>query len=158
MNKVERPKPPAGYDQDFARWSAEQAALLRGGRFEFVDLENVAEEIESLGRSDRREIASRLKVLLAHLLKWRFQPAQRKPGWRSTIREQRHRILALIDESPSLAYYPAEVAAKEYDFARDQAADETGLALDAFPSEMPYAMSDVLDPDFLPEPAAGHGH
>lgn len=157
MNKVERPKPPAGYDQDFARWSAEQAALLRGGRFELVDLENVAEEIESLGRSDRREIASRLKVLIAHLLKWQFQPAQRKPGWRSTIREQRRGILTLIDESPSLKHYPSEVAAREYEFARQDAADETGLALDVFPSEMHYAMNDVLDPDFLPEPTEDAG-
>jgi hypothetical protein len=69
MNKIERPNSLAGYEQDFARWSAEQAALLREGGFEFVDLENVAEEIESLGRSDRKEIRNRQEVLLRHLLK-----------------------------------------------------------------------------------------
>ena len=151
MNKIERLKPLAGYDEDFARWSAEQGALLRAGRFAEVDLENVAEEIESLGRSDKRQIESRLKVLLVHLLKARFQPGKDKPGWKSTVREQRRGIAKLIKESPSLKSYPSAVLNDEYGYAREDAAEETGLDRKAFPETCPFTMGQILDIAYYPE-------
>ena len=151
MNKIERPKPIIGYDQDFALWSSQQAALLRAGRFDAVDIENVAEEIESLGRSDRRQIANRMKVLLAHLLKARYQPEQDKRGWKSTIVEQRRRILGLIDEGPSLKAVPPNVLDEEYKFARADAADATGLALRTLPETCPFTIEQVLDLGYYPE-------
>lgn len=141
------------YEADYARWCAEQGALLREGRLDAIDRENLAEEIESLGRSDRREIESRLRVLLAHLLKWRFQPEQRKGGWRVTIRDQRTHISKTIKESPSLGRYPAVVLAEEYGFARANAADETGLPVETFPTECPFSIDQILDVDWLPEAA-----
>ncbi len=153
MNKLERTPHLATYDSDFARWSEEQAALLRSGRFDAVDLENVAEEIESLGRSDKREIENRLKVLLVHLLKSQFQPEKMKPGWKSTIIEQRRRIRMLVKESPSLRSYPQLVLVAEYDFARREAADETGLPLKILPKTCPYSTEEILTLDFYP--AAG---
>lgn len=155
MNKVERPAPLAGYEEDFARWSAEQAALLRAGRFDAVDLENVAEEIESLGRSDRREIRNRQEVLLRHLLKWEFQPDKRKAGWRSTILEQRRQIKLLIEESPSLQAYPVSQLAWCYGLARSKAADEAGLPESMFPEECPYEARQILDEAFLPGSPGG---
>ncbi len=151
MNKIERLKPLAGYDEDFARWSAEQGALLRAGQFAEVDLENVAEEIESLGRSDKRQIESRLKVLLVHLLKARFQPGKDKPGWKSTVREQRRGIAKLIKESPSLKSYPSAVLNDEYGYAREDAAEETGLDPKAFPETCPFTIGQTLDIAFYPE-------
>ncbi len=150
MNKIERLKPLAGYDEDFERWSAEQGALLRAGRFAEVDLENVAEEIESLGRSDRKEIRNRQEVLLRHLLKWQLQPQKRKLGWRSTIIEQRRQIKVLIKESPSLKAYPASEITWCYDLARVKAASESGIPDREFPSECPYNADQVYDDDFLP--------
>src|SRR5579872_4889345 len=119
MNKIDL-KHRAAYEKDFALWSAEQGELIRAGKLDKVDLENVAEEIESLGRSDKREISSRLKVLLLHLLKWHFQPKQRdgNGSWQGTIREQRTRIALLLEESPSLRRQPALVLEREYRAAR----------------------------------------
>src|SRR3954462_15812330 len=105
MGKHEKPEQPL-YERDFHAWTQEQAERLRARAHNDIDWANVAEEVESLGRSDRREISRRLGVLLVHLLKWQFQPSNRKTGWLSTIREQRHRIKGLIDESPSLKTYP----------------------------------------------------
>lgn len=150
MNKIERLRPRAGYDQDFALWSAEQAELIRSGRFDAMDRDNIAEEIESLGRSDRREIATRLGVLLEHLLKWEHQPSKRKPGWRSTIREQRARILGLLEESPSLKGLPEKVLSQEYEFARARAADATSLPLKGFPLTCRYDLHAILDREFFP--------
>lgn len=149
MNKID-PERLAGYEEDFALWSAEQAALIRAGKFERVDLENVAEEIESLGTSDRHQIATRLEVLLTHLLKWERQPEHRSRSWSSTIRSQREAILDLLEESPSLKPYPATQIAKRYPRARDKTAEETTIFLNNFPETCPYTIEQVLDPDFLP--------
>ncbi len=151
MNRITRIGRLAAYDEDFALWSTEQAALLRAGRFDELDRENLAEEIESLGRSDRREIGRRLKVLLVHLLKWRFQPERQKGGWKATIRGQRVEIAKVIGESPSLRRYPAEVLDDEYRTARADAADETGLPEATFPATCPFTIEQILDPDFLPD-------
>ncbi|WP_246683266.1 DUF29 domain-containing protein [Mesorhizobium sp. B2-8-3] len=150
MNKIFRKQQLTPYEADYAQWCAEQGALLREGRLSHLDRENLAEEIESLGRSDRREITKRLGTLLLHLLKWHFQVEMRKVGWLLTIREQRHQIKSLIDESPSLKAHPRKQLAAEYEFARLRAADETGLPKKSFPADCPYQIADILDQDFLP--------
>ncbi len=149
MNKLD-PLRPTSIDEDFALWSAEQAALIRSGRFDRVDLENVAEEIESLGRSDKRAIRSRLTVLMMHLLKWTYQPAERSRSWMATIRDQQRAILDLIDESPSLRSYPAEVYERDYPRAREKAAEETTVFLHLIPETCPYTIEQILDVNFLP--------
>ncbi len=96
------PHNAAAYDEDFYAWTQKQARLLRAGEFSQLDIENVAEELESMGRSDRNEIESRLEVLLMHLLKWQLQIKLRSPSWSGAMREQRRRIVKLLGESPSL--------------------------------------------------------
>jgi hypothetical protein len=140
------------YDVDYAQWCAEQGALLRAGRLDALDRENLAEEIESLGRSDKKEIRSRLKELLLHLLKWHFQPKKRKGGWRASIVDQRTELKDLLDESPSLRNLPSMEVGKWYPIARMKAADETGLGESAFPTDCPYAIEEILDENFFPGP------
>ena len=146
-----RARPTATYDSDFHAWAKDQAARLRDLRPNSIDWENVAEEIESLGKSQRREIRSRLIVLLAHLLKWACQPAGRSNSWRASIVEARSEIAGELDDSPSLRHYPGEVLARQYDVARLSAAGDTGLDADAFPDTCPYTIEQVLDPAFWPE-------
>src|SRR6185369_12012904 len=147
-----RPAQLTPYDVDYAQWCAEQGALLRAGRLDAVDRENLAEEVESLGRSDKREIRSRLKELLLHLLKWHFQPQKRKGGWPSTIIEQRDELNQLLEESPSLRSLISLALARQYRVARVKAADETGLAETLFPTDCPYSVEDILRDDFFPGP------
>ena len=149
MNKID-PKHLAGYDEDFALWSAEQADLLRAGKLDRIDLENVAEEIESLGRSDRREIVSRLTVVLVHLLKWQVQADGRTNSWAASIVENRDAIADILAASPSLRPYPATVLERAYRAAPLAASGETGLPLSEFPSTCPYSVEQILDPDFWP--------
>jgi len=144
----------AAYDEDFYAWTQEQARLLRSGDVRSIDIENVAEEIESMGRSDRRELESRLTVLLAHLLKWQFQPAQRSTSWQRIILEQRRRIAKLLQESPSLAELRDKALVGAYSDAREDAALEAGLAIEALPQTCPYAIDQVLNRAFLPDDAA----
>jgi Domain of unknown function DUF29 len=139
------------YDADFYRWTQTQAAALRAKDFAALDLENLAEEIESLGRSERRAIVSHLERLLLHLLKWREQPQGRGPSWRSTIRHARRGITKLLTESPSLHDYPARQMTAAYRHAREDAADATGLPLATFPEACPWARAQILDADFWPE-------
>ena len=106
MNKVFRKPQLTPYEADYARWCAEQGALLREGRLSDLDRENLAEEIESLGRSDKREIENRLMVLLLHLLKWKYQPGEQSGSWKGSIREQRKQLSRILFESPSLRDYP----------------------------------------------------
>jgi hypothetical protein len=150
MNRID-PKHPAAYEEDFALWSAEQAARIREGRLDGLDRENLAEEIESLGISQRSEIESRMNILLTHLLKWKVQPARRSNSWRATIAEQRMRIARLVRASPSLKPYPAKVIGDEYPLARLHASAETGLSESDFPETCPYTIEQILDPHFLPD-------
>jgi hypothetical protein len=120
------------YDIDFYQWTQTQAAALRAKDWAALDLDNLAEEIDSLGRSDRRAIMHQLERLLIHLLKWLTQPAHRARAgrmWRSSMRQARHAIAQLTGESPSLHDYPAQQLALTYRHARQQAADQTGLPL-----------------------------
>lgn len=151
MNRISVKSRSTPIESDFALWSAEQAALLRAGRLDRLDRDNLAEEIESLGRGEESEIESRLNVLLLHLLKWRFQPEQHSNSWKATLLEQRRRIARRIRQSPSLRNHPADVLDEEYEVARLAAAGETGLALGVFPAACPFTIEQILDPEFLPE-------
>jgi hypothetical protein len=133
------------YEQDFYQWTQKMASVLRNGNFDQLDIENIAEEIESLGRSDRRELNSRLTVLLMHLLKWHYQPTQRSNSWRATITEQRICILDLLSESPSLVSYLKGEVDRCYNNAKALAAAETGLNLTLFPQNCPYALTEILE-------------
>lgn len=149
MNKID-PKRLTSIDDDFALWATEQAALLRRGRFDRVDVENVMGELEYLGTSQKSEIESRLRVLLAHLLKWQFQPEQRSNSWRATLIEQRTEIAEVIRRSPSLKRHSDDAVSAAYKIAALRASGETGLPSTAFPDACPYTIEQILDPDFLP--------
>jgi hypothetical protein len=138
------------YDEDLYAWCNEQARLLRAGEFSRLDVENLAEELESIGRSDRREIDGRLVVLIAHLLKWRLQLGFRSRSWSATIREQRRRIARLLQESPSLRPVVDQLLVQAYIDAGDKVADETGLAETAFAADCPFTSDEILAEDFLP--------
>jgi hypothetical protein len=139
------------YDRDFHAWAEEQARLLRSGQIANADIQHIAEEIETLGASERRELESRLKVLLLHLLKWRHQPEERSSGWIGTIDEQRDQIDTLLRQSPSLRRFVGEYTGFAYPKARRSAVHETGLAQKVFPEHCPYSEQELLDPDFWPE-------
>lgn len=152
MNKIDllRPLKSTPYEDDYARWCEEQGALLRAGRLDQLDRENLAEEIESLGRSDKREIASRMRVLLSHLLKWLIQPEKRSLSWARSIIGAREEIRDLIEESPSLKTYPPETVRRAYQDARREAAVETGLSIATISHDCPFSIEQILDPVFYP--------
>lgn len=150
MNKIDLKK-LTSIDEDFALWAAEQAALIRAGKFDRLDRENIAGELEYLGNSEKHEIESRLNVLVAHLLKWQLQPSERSNSWRATLLEQRTQIARIIRRSPSLKRHPGSVLREEYPVARLKASGETGLDEAAFPEVCPYSIEQILDPGFLPE-------
>lgn len=133
------------------QWISQAVELLEQGRFNELDLENLIEEVASLGRSEKNALKSNLSVLLTHLLKWQYQAHQRTGSWRSTINEHRERLLIALEDSPSLKNYYLEVFNQRYSKARDFAADETGLDLKTFPVECPYSAEEVLDTRFWPE-------
>jgi len=141
------------YALDFYAWTQTTAAALRAGKWHDVDPEALAEEVESLGRSEHRELEHRLDGLLLHLLKWRYQPSRRQTGhsWRATIREHRHQLARLLRDSPSLRPRVAVVLPASYAYARQSASDETGLSLQTFPEVCPWPAEQVLDADFWPE-------
>lgn len=137
------------YEQDFYQWTQQMADLVRSGRWQELDVKNIAEELEGLGRADKRELKSRLEILLMHLLKWSYQPDHRTNSWRSTITEQRLRIQDLLEDSPSLKPFLESEFEQCYQHARRLAADETGLSLTAFPERIPFDRAKVLESDFL---------
>ncbi|MER2250229.1 DUF29 domain-containing protein [Methylorubrum podarium] len=153
MTKAALRPPPAAdlYETDFYAWTQAQAELLGAGRFEELDLRNLIDEVASVGSSEKREIESRLDILLAHLLKWKFQPGARSSGWQATLWEQRKRIGRIVKTSPSLKRYPAEVFLDSYVTARLEAAKETGIDFTLFPEQPPFTVEQALDPDYLPK-------
>lgn len=147
---LESTTPDVLYERDFVFWCEETARLLRAGRFSEIDIENTAEEIESMARSDKRQVRSRLRVLILHLLKWERQPDKRKVGWEKTMATQREEIQDLLEESPSLRPMLGEAIAKVYPRAVEKAVEETRLPATAFPSECPYTPEQIMDRNFLP--------
>ncbi len=139
------------YDKDYYLWLEETVQLLREGQFTKLDINNLIEEIEDMGRSEKKAVKSNLKILLCHLLKYKYQPEKRSKSWLSTIFEHRDRLEDDFAESPSLKRYFEEVFESCYQKARKQASIETGLPLETFPINYPFTSQQILDMDYLPE-------
>jgi len=150
MNKFSKLPHLTPYEIDYAQWSVEQARLLREGRLDLLDREHLAEEIEDLGRREKREIDSRLVQVLLHLLKWQFQPEKRKGGWEASIRVHRADLKEVLSENPSLRGYAEKRLTTTYAKARLEAEKETGIAYETFPDRCPYTTAQVLDDSFFP--------
>lgn len=138
------------YETDFYGWAMEQADLLRTRRLNEADLDNIAEEIESMGRSEKRELVNRLAVLLTHLLKWQFQPGLRGTSWQLTVSEQRDRLAEHLQDNPSLKPLLPDALRTAYRYARLMAQRETGLADTTFPPACPYSFEQATDEQFWP--------
>lgn len=139
------------YEQDFYLWTQITAEQLKENKFNEIDITNLIEEIESMGRSEKRELKSRLIVLLMHLLKWHYQPEKRSESWRSTITEQRICIEGLLEDSPSLKPLLSELLEDCYQKARLKASDETGIKLNFFPKESPFSLEETLESSYVNE-------
>ncbi|MCB2263024.1 MAG: DUF29 domain-containing protein [Candidatus Thiosymbion ectosymbiont of Robbea hypermnestra] len=138
------------YDQDFFAWSQEQARLLRSRHFSRLDIGHLTEEIEDLGKRERRALESRLAVLMGHLLKWRYQPDYpNRKSWRATINTQRRSVAKLLDENPSFRAELGKVIAEAYPDALDLAVAETPFDYDAFPESCPWDQAQILK-DYWP--------
>ena len=142
---------PNSYDNDVIAWANDQARLLRAGRFDALDIEHIADEIEDVGKSEKRELRSRMAVLLAHLIKWQYQVGFRGNSWRRTIREQRRGIAGCMKETPSLK---ADLGQPDWwdriwADAVSQAVGETGL--DCFPESCPWTFDQIMNPEFWPD-------
>lgn len=135
------------YKHDFYAWTAEQSALLRDGNLSAADIEHIAEEIESMGRSERTQLTNRLSVLLTHLLKWRFQPGMRGNSWRLTIREQRRRAARILAQNPSLKADLGAIVADAYGDALIAAERDTGLPEVTFPPSCPWSFDQAIASD-----------
>jgi uncharacterized protein DUF29 len=138
----------ASYDRDFYSWSLEQARLIREGQWQALDRENVAEEIESLGREQFNKLESALRVLMLHMLKWDYQPDLRSRSWALSIKAQRIELADVIDDNPGLEPRIDEAIARAYRKARLDAARETGLDEGPFPERCPYAWDDIVSREF----------
>jgi len=136
------------YDTDFYAWTLEQSKFLSLGQWQSLDIENLAEEIESLGKQQKQELRNRLGVLIGHLLKWEFQPELRGKSWRATIREQRDRINLLLTDNPSLKSYLDQAVSEAYELALSLVVRETPLDYPDLPSDCPYTVKQILDPKF----------
>lgn len=132
------------YDRDFYAWIQNQAVLLKERRFDALDVENLIEELETMGRQERKELVSRLRVLIAHWLKWHYQPEGRSPSWRATIREQQLQIDRLIAQSPSLKAFLPEAFNIGYELGLLLAIQETNLEETTFPEEPPFDLEAIL--------------
>jgi len=154
------------YDQDFYAWANQQAALLRAGKLADADVEHIAEKIESMGRSEKRELVNRLTVLMLHLLKWQFQPGLRGNSWRLIIEEQRYRLEDPLADNPSLKARLDQSMRDAYRLALVEAERESGLARSTFPPSCPYGFEQVVSAEYCristchvqsgPESDAGH--
>ncbi|MBD2693043.1 DUF29 domain-containing protein [Anabaena catenula] len=139
------------YNEDFYLWIETTAKELKNGNFAEIDLANLIEEIESMGRSEKRALKGNLLVVLMHLLKYKYLPEKRSNILLSTIFEHRRRLKEDLTESPSLKKYFSDVFSECYQDARKQASLETGLSLDTFPVDSPFTTNECLNQDYLPE-------
>lgn len=147
----ETPRQSSLYETDFHAWTQQQATRLRAGDVAGLDLAHLAEEVEDMGRKERRELESRLTVLLSHLLKWQYQAGLRSRSWSATIREQRRQVQRHLDRNPSLKACLDELYLVAYEEARFVAGLETGYTEVAFPAACPYRIEDALDAAFWPD-------
>lgn len=132
------------YQHDYYAWASQTAHLLRERRFGEIDALQVAEELENMGKRERRELVSRLSVLIAHLLKWQFQPARRSRSWRNAILTQREEIEALLEDSPSLRSELETLIQAAFARARRLAEDETGIEQETFGESCPFTLKEIL--------------
>lgn len=138
------------YETDFYAWTQEQATLLRSKKWSQLDLLNLVEEIESLGKQQRQELRNRLGVLIEHLLKWEYQPQHRSRSWLATLRIQRRDTLRLLKDNPSLKPDLDDAQQEAYENAKDLAMGETNLPKQTFPLGCPYNLTEILDDHFYP--------
>jgi Domain of unknown function DUF29 len=136
------------YETDFYRWTIEQSEQLRFGKFDGLDLQNLAEEIESLGRQERRELENRLGVLIGHLLKWQYQQEKRTRSWQVTINAQRREIQKLLRDNLSLKSYLDMAVEEGFVSGLDLVLAETPLNKKVFPSNCPYTIGQIFDSSF----------
>ena len=141
------------YEQDLFAWTQQQVNLLTHQRWHELDVENLIDELEGMARRDRREMINRLIILIAHLLKWEFQPDHQSGSWRGSIQEQRLQLNGLLEDSPSLHQQFIESLEKAHPQAVKLASKETELPTTKFPNECPYELAQLLDEDFLPSTA-----
>ncbi|MEQ9235681.1 DUF29 domain-containing protein [Coleofasciculus sp. E2-BRE-01] len=141
---------PNLYETDFYAWTQEQASLLRQQQWSQLDLGNLIEEIESLGKQQRQELRNRLTVLIGHLLKWEYQPQRRSRSWLATIRVQRRDTLELLKDNPSLKPYLEDALVLAYENGRDLAMGETDLPEQTFSQTCPYSLAEILEDSFYP--------
>jgi hypothetical protein len=142
------------YETDFYAWTQEQASLLRKHQWSELDLLNLIEEIESLGKQQRQELRNRLSVLIGHLLKWEYQSSMRSRSWLATIRVQRRDTLRLLKDNPSLKSYLEDALLEAYENGRDLAMGETDLPEETFPKTCPYSLTEILGDRFYPGEAS----
>jgi hypothetical protein len=139
------------YDSDFYTWTQQQAQLLKSGQFDKIDVEHIIEEIESMGRSERRELESRLTILLQHLLKWQYQPLRRGRSWQLSIKGQRIDLVEVLDENPGLKPQLADILSMAYRKAKLKASEETALDETVFPADCPWSIVQLIDDAYLPD-------
>jgi hypothetical protein len=139
------------HEVDFYACANEQAGLLRAGRLSEADIEHIADDIESIGKSEKRELLSRLAVLLMHLLKWQHQPVLRGTSWRLPLEEQRDKPEGHLGDNPSLKSTLGETIGAAYHYAILGAARESGLERSVFPVACPWSFEQITDPNFYPE-------
>ena len=139
------------YEDDFEQWCYEQAELLRQRRFAELDLPNVIEELEDMGKEQRRALSSSYRILIAHLLKWQFQPQLRSRSWEQTIDRERDNIIDREKMNPSLGKDAKRLVEEVYRRAIREAAKETDLSRNTFPFDCPYSIEQLRDPDWMPD-------
>jgi len=146
------------YETDIVAWANEQARLVRTGQFELLDLEHIAEEIEDVGKSEQRELASRMAVLLCHLLKWQYQPARQGASRQATIKTQRDRVKRRLNRTTSLknCLNDPDWWADAWDDARDAMEKETGISYDKFPEQCPWTVENILSDNWFPQLVDNH--
>lgn len=138
------------HDEDLYEWAMINASLLKQGKYQEADMTNIIEEMEALGRSNKRELVSRSGVLIAHLLKWQHQPNFRSASWEGTIERQRIEIDDLLEENPSLKSHVQEALSKAYKYALSILKEETPINLKLLPKECPYGFDQIMEEDFYP--------
>lgn len=139
------------YENDFYSWTQEQADLLRNGQFNDLDLANLIEEIESMGRSEKRELESRLTILLLHLLKWKYQEVRRGRSWQLSIDEQRIQFEKTLNENPGLKPALDQIIKDAYKLAVIKAARETKISKAVFPESCPWTLAQLIEDGFYPD-------
>ena len=146
-----KPEARSDYDQDFNQWLEKNVALLKAGQYKELDAANIAEELESMGKRDKRQLVNRMIILLAHLIKWHYQPGAISSSWKGTIIEQRRRLLQLLSDSPSLKPLLEERLNMAWQEARKTASAETGQPMSTYPEVCPWELQTILRDEWYPE-------